>query len=95
MPKRPSAVQRLAQDLLHLKFEETDTLKACEDKFYALVRKHGIKQGTPSYNERGEQVGRACNNFEWSMCRMMFIKMLGEFFTFREFLSEVPEDLLQ
>lgn len=88
-------ISEVAKDIIQFKFKRTMTLGQCQIEFYKIMRKHGIKQGTPSHNEKGEEVGRLCNNFEWSMCKEMFIKSVGGFFTFEDLLGNVPKDLLK
>jgi len=51
------------KDLMAIKIEENDSFSTSLNKFYGVMRKHGIKQGT--WTKGG---GRLVNNFEWSMC---------------------------
>ena len=90
-----STIEEVAKELISLKFKDTYTLKQCREMFYKIMRKHGIKVGTPSFREDGEHVGMSCNNFEWTMCKMIFVQMMGAHFSFDEWTGKLPKDLQQ
>lgn len=77
----------VAGDIIGIKFEDSDTLQDCMNKFYDIMRKHGIKEGTPSKN------GRTVARYEWTMCFELFKEMLKSYFTVRTLLNDTPEDL--
>ncbi len=79
---------------MSIEFKETDTLKTCKEKFYDIMRKYDIKQGTPRFDEKGKQCGRIANNFEWTMCYNTFIARLGSHLTL-ESIFTAPKDLQQ
>lgn len=94
--KHPADIRAVAKDILDLKFKRGDTLSSCLKQFYAIMRKHGIKQGTPTLNEKGEEYGRTCDNYEWTMCRILFESQLESFFMCENlFGKNIPKDLLQ
>lgn len=88
-------IRKLAEDIIKIKFKKTDTLKDCLDEFYEIMRKYGIKEGMPSYNEEGKKVGRLVNNYEWTICKEMFINRVIEFFNWETLFSDAPKDLLE
>jgi len=57
-------MRAVARDIIDFNKERKD-LKHSEvmKGFYAIMKKHGIKQG-----EWSENGGRTCNNPEWTMC---------------------------
>lgn len=93
--RRIGDISEVAEDVIKLKFEKTDTLNDCMDKFFAVMKKHGIKQGTPSYNNKGEEIGRTCDNFEWTICKEMFIRQGGSFIEFEMLFGNIPKELLK
>ncbi len=79
----------LAEDIIKIKFKETDTARDMERKFFKVLRKHGIKKGRKSGN------GIIMNNFEWTVCRELFLDRVRSFFEWREFDSDnTPKDLM-
>jgi len=88
-------IREVAKDIVGLKFKKTDTLKDCMNKFFAVMKKHGIKQGTPSFNDEGKEVGRTRDNFEWTICKQMFIKQVESFFELDMLFGNIPKELLK
>lgn len=86
-------MREVAKELINMNFHKADTLDDCLDAFYDIMRKHGIKQGTPSKNEEGEVVGRTVSTPEWVACKTLFINSMNNFFVFADLLGEVPEDI--
>lgn len=57
-------MRSVAHDIIHFNNKRDDmTHDQMMKKFYAIMKKHGIKQG-----EWSETGGRTCNNPEWTMC---------------------------
>jgi hypothetical protein len=75
------------KDIMAIEIQPTDTFISMMDRFYAVMRKWGICQGTWSTN------GRLCNTAEWNMCYSVFklhkIMALDIWLV----LNEPPEDL--
>lgn len=89
-------IREVSKDIISLKFKKTDTLKSCMNKFFEVMKKHGIKEGTPSFNEDGKEVGRNVANFEWTMCKTLFMQRLDDFFTIEFLLGDsTPKELLK
>jgi hypothetical protein len=82
-------IKEISKEIIQIKFEGSDTLDDCMNKFYDVMRKHGIKQNTPSENG----VGVIGSNFEWTMCKVLFIDMVVQHFTLKDFFNGVPKDL--
>lgn len=57
------------------------------NKFFDIMKKHNIKQGTPSFNDKGKEVGITCDNFEWTICKQMFIKQMEGFLNLKCYLG--------
>lgn len=88
-------IREVAKDIIGLKFEKTDTLKICMNKFFDVMKKHGIKQGTPSFNDEGKEVGTTCDNFEWTICKQMFMERVQDFFEIEMLFGNIPKELLK
>ena len=86
-------MERIARDIIHLKIEMGDTLQTTLDKYYAILRKHGIKQGIPSYNAAGECIGRDISKFDWTLCMTLFLDRLIHAIHWHILIEGVPEDL--
>lgn len=78
------------QDLLSIEIKADDSFISMLNKFYDVMRKWKICQGTWSTDGKG----RICNNSEWSMCYEVFkahkILSLDLWLA----LNTPPEDLL-
>lgn len=59
-------LENIYKDILGIKIKVTDSFQSSLDKFYKVMRKWGIKQGTWSEN------GRTACNAEWIMCFSVF-----------------------
>ena len=88
-------IREVAKEIIGLKFKKTYTLKVCMSKFFDIMKKHNIKQGTPSFNEDGKEVGRTCDNFEWTICKQLFIKQMEGFFELEMLFGNIPKELLK
>ena len=89
-------VRAVAREIIKLKFKRTHTLKQCVDEFYKIMRKYSIKQGTANFNSKGEEVSRSCNNYEWTICKELFLKQITLFIDWQDlFGSYIPKDLLK
>lgn len=91
MNKQIKFMSAVAKDIILLKFKPTMTLQQVESRFYRIMRKHGIKEGTKSGN------GRITNNFEWTMCQILFLQRVQDYFVMNRFFvgTGTPKDLLQ
>ena len=85
-------MKEVAKDIIEINIEDSDTVKDLLDKFYDVMRKHGIKKGTQSVNDEGEEVGVLMNNYEWTMAWELFLVRVHDFFNFKTML-EVPKDV--
>jgi hypothetical protein len=75
-------------DIHRIKILSTDSFLTLQKKFYTVMRKHGLKQGTWSDN------GRTICNPEWVLCQQVFDQHVANAFLLRKFLSTPPKDLL-
>lgn len=64
-------ISAVAEDIINLKFKPDDTMQSCFDRFYAIMRKHGVKKGTP-IRQGKKIIGTQVDNFAWTMCRNLF-----------------------
>jgi len=89
MKKEIEHMSRVAKDIISLNFNSKMTLRQVENKFFQIMRKHKIKQGTKGRN------GVLINNFEWTMCYELFLSRIEDYFRWCQFLADdVPKDLL-
>jgi hypothetical protein len=77
------------KDINATKVSNADSLDTLMDKFYKLMRKHGIKQGT--WTEGG---GRLVSNFEWTMCLIAFRSHVNAKWDWAFLMGNTPKDLL-
>ena len=91
--KHSADIRAVAKDIIELKFKKTDTLSDCNKKFFAIMKKHGIKQGMPYFNDEGKEVGTTCDNYEWTICRELFFSRIEDFFVLENLLGNIPKDL--
>jgi hypothetical protein len=90
--KKPEFNQRLDEiycDIIHIKVKPTDSFESLLKKFYAVMRKWGIKQGTWSDNG-----SRCVNNAEWNMCYQVFKEHKILSYDLWMCLNTPPKDLL-
>jgi hypothetical protein len=81
--------RQIAKEIINTEFLEDKDLKRIMNKFYKIMRKHGIKQGT--WNK--EKTYRNCDEFEWTMFKELFISRVKSQLDFSEFLLDIPKDL--
>ena len=79
----------VAKDIILTKFKDGMTLLQVQKLFYKIMRRHGIKEGTKSGN------GRIVSNFEWTMCKELFIQTLDGYLKMEFFGFKTPRDLEQ
>ena len=83
-----SNLGKIYEDILSIKIDMNDSFKSSMDKFYNVMRKWGVCQGTWSEN------GRTVNNAEWNMCFQVFKAHKIMAFDVWLILSTPPDDLL-
>jgi hypothetical protein len=81
-------LDEIYRDLLNIKIDANDSFKSSMDKFYEVMRKWGICQGTWSEN------GRAICNAEWIMCYQVFKERKLLALNMFLMMAEPPEDLI-
>ena len=77
------------KDVNSIKVNINDSFKDLLEKFYKVMRKHGIKQGT--WTENGS---RLSSNGEWCMCYQVFRVRVDSEWMWFTLLNEPPKDLL-
>lgn len=90
--------REIAQEIIDIKFITNKTIGILVKEFYAIMRKHGIKQGTQQYNEAGEKAGILTDNPEWTLFEQFFLERLSSNIEIGMMLGigegyEFPEDL--
>jgi len=81
-----SKMRKVAQQIIEVEISPK-TKKTIMDKFYNIMRENGIKQG------EWDEIGRTCNNFEWTMCKSLFIDRIISYLDLYDFFN-TPENLL-
>ena len=76
------------KDINSIKIDSKDSFETTLNKFYEVMRKHGICQGVWSEN------GRTVCNAEWIMCYAAFKQHKVLMFDVFECLNAPPDDLL-
>lgn len=77
------------RDIHAIQFDISDTFGSLMEKFYAIMRNHGICQGT--WSEGG---GRTISNPEWCMCSQVFRHHIDQKWNWTFLMSTPPSDLL-
>lgn len=80
-------MQNALKEVIDLKFQDTDTLADCMNKFYDIMRKYGIKKCVQTEN------GLLGDTTEWSSCRLIFLDSIVCHFNMSNIIAEVPKDL--
>lgn len=80
------------QEVTKLKLDRNLTLAENMNMFYDLMRKYGIRHGTPSFDGDGNKIGTICSTPEWNMLYNAFKSNVEFFFTFEHHLH-LPSDL--
>jgi cell shape-determining protein MreC len=96
--KKPKVINMIdvSKDILSLKFKRSDTFNSYLKKFYEIMRKHGIKQGKPTCNDKGEEIGHIVANYEWTAAYTLFLDQINKFFVWEDiFNNKIPKDLLK
>lgn len=73
-----------------IEIKPTDTHESSLNKFYKIMRKHGIKHGT--WSEDG--IGIISANPEWVMLYDVFKNKIDTYYIFANLLKNPPKDLL-
>jgi hypothetical protein len=76
MLKMENKMKDIAKEIISLKFNDTDTISDCKKKFYDIMLKYNINKTTPHYNDKGKIVSRTGDNYEWTICKYLFLEML-------------------
>lgn len=83
-------MREIAKDIInHNPYPRKDyTHKESMHIFYKIMRKHGIKEGEWSGG------GRIVSNFEWTMCKALFLDTVMSNKNMSMLLGDTPNDLL-
>jgi|WetSurMetagenome_2_1015567.scaffolds.fasta_scaffold400804_1 hypothetical protein len=76
-------MSNVAKEIIKIKFKKTDTLDQCLKYFYKIMRKYGIKYGVKN------GAGVMCANFEWTMCKTLFLQRIVDYFDINELINGV------
>lgn len=79
----------VAHELINMPVKPEDSLHTLRQRFYSIMRKHGVKQGTETENG-----GRLCNNPDWQGAEDIFAARLHSELTMMALMHDVPKDLL-
>ena len=86
--KPPRRMRAVASDIIKKKFLSKKELKQLTSKFYAIMNKHGIKQGT-----RIEPNAVQISNAEWTMCQDLFMKKIDSQLQTAFIFDKLPKEL--
>lgn len=93
MTKKTKTIRegKIAKEIIDLKFKNSTTFLQARKMFFNIMRKHGIKQGTPVF-KKGKMIGVRTANPEWTLYHSLFTSMVGTHFMFENIFS-IPEDI--
>jgi ribosomal protein L44E len=98
-PKEPSDyikyMRAVAKEIINIKIGHNDKLSTLDKRFYRIMRKYGIKEGTATANDKGKFVGRSVANYEWTMCKELYHSRIHSNITLSAFFNPLPKDLEQ
>jgi hypothetical protein len=81
-------LNKIYMDILSIKIDSKDSFESMINKFYEVMRKHGIKHGTKT------ESGSICVvNAAWNMCWAVYISHKMTALDIWMLLSDVPNDL--
>ena len=86
-------MEKVAQDLVAIKFAKGDTLAGCLAKFFGILRKYNIQKSTPLFDDSGEVVAMQGNNFDYTMCEALFHDRVRSFFEMELNFGKLPGDM--
>ncbi len=80
---------KVFKDIQDLQIKPSDSFNSIRRKFFDLMRKHGIKQGT-----KLPSGGTECNNPEWEACEQLLERKIVDSYTWERCSSfKTPKDL--
>ena len=88
--KKPELCENLSnvyKDIISIKIEMTDSFDSVFKKFYAVMRKYGIKQGERT-------IVNVNGGGEWCMCKQVLENHICNRLMWQTLLNEPPKDLL-
>lgn len=84
---KPVDMKLVAQDIITIQIKRGESLSNIMNKFYAVMRKHGIKQGI-KVMEGKKHVSTTKCNFEWTMSYELFKStVINNFFVWENLLK--------
>ena len=88
--QKHKVLREVAEDLIKTKFVTDKEITKILNRFYKIMRKHGICEGTLTKNKNG----RILNNFEWTMCKDLFVRKIQSDIEMAGLLGSLtPQDL--
>ena len=90
MKGKNASLAKVFLDIQEIKIKKSDSFNTMRRKFYDVMRKHGIKQGTR--NKDGQLM---VNNPEWQASEFLFDEQIRSFIALTLCLDcfETPKDL--
>lgn len=87
--KEISFMNKVARDILKIKYDDKKSYETCRKEFYGIMKKYGIKRMTKSV----DGVGMIGDNFEWTMCSTLFDDTYMRYKTFGTIFN-TPKELM-
>ena len=79
-------LRNVAEDIIKCDITHSDSLEDIMNKFYDIMRKHGVKKGT----RKGS--GVSMNNYEWTICKELLFSRIYSILEVGDVMY-VPDDL--
>ena len=80
---------KVAKEIIHIKIDCGKSFNYVNNQFYDIMRKYNINRGT-----RDKKSGGIIqDNFEWTMCRQLFLSCVHDYYTTSSIFEGVPKDL--
>lgn len=77
-------MSKVAKEIINMPVDKTDTIEGLFNKFFKIMKKYGIKQGTKT------EFGFTKSRFEWTMCEKLFVENIVNKIHVLRLLDDIP-----
>ena len=84
-----NVMKNVAEEIVCIRITNKDTVDSLREKFFGIMRKYNIKQGTSL--DGGGVI--SCDNYDWIMARTLFLDRVEKHIDWSFMIQETPKDL--
>jgi hypothetical protein len=81
------------KEVQKISIKPSKTIQDIMNEFYGIMRKHGVKQGTQSFNSDGSKGGIAMSSPQWIICQSALIENIKFGICMFNLTGNTPKDL--